>query len=101
MDKVQHIVLVRFKPDVTQAQADGFLKLLAGLQGKIPGLEQFAGGPYSSPEGLNHGYTHGFVMRFASAAARDNYLPHPEHECAKQAILPFVEAVVAFDFVEA
>jgi hypothetical protein len=37
-------------------------------------------------------------MTFQSAAARDAYLPHPAHEEVKQAILPCIDEVIAFDF---
>ena len=98
MAKVKHIVLLEFKTGTSGEQIAGFFRSLAGLRREVPGLEDFAGGPYSSPEGLNQGYTHGFVMTFASAAARDRYLPHPAHERVKGEIVPHVEAIVAFDF---
>lgn len=97
---IQHMVLVKFKDDVEPPQIDELFQQLAGLQQKIPGMTHFSGGPYASHEGLNQGYTHGFLMTFESAEARDNYLPHPEHERVKAAILPCVDAVVAFDFEE-
>jgi hypothetical protein len=37
-------------------------------------------------------------MTFRDAAARDGYVPHPEHERVKAALGPIIEAVVAFDF---
>jgi hypothetical protein len=95
---MQHIVLVKFKPETTAEKIDEVFSVIAELQNKIDGIENFQGGPYSSHEGLNQGYTHGFIMTFADAAARDAYLPHPEHEVAKSAVFPFVEAVVSFDF---
>jgi hypothetical protein len=61
-------------------------------------LLDFCHGPYSSPEGLNDGFTHGFIMTFESSAARNAYLPHPEHDRAKEFVLPWVERVVVFDF---
>ena len=64
----------------------------------IPGIEDYVSGANCSPEGLNQGYTHGLVMTFTDAAARDAYLPHPDHERVKQAVLPHVESVVVFDF---
>ena len=72
------------------------------MKGKVPGLLSFAGGPYSSPEGLNKGYSHAFHMTFADAEARDAYLPHPEHEKVKRVALAQlaggIDGVVAFDF---
>ncbi|MAU06345.1 MAG: stress protein, partial [Deltaproteobacteria bacterium] len=58
----------------------------------------FSGGPYTSDEGLNQGYTHGFIMTFIDVEARNHYLPHPEHQHVKTAILPAVGDVIAFDF---
>jgi hypothetical protein len=47
---------------------------------------------------LADGLTHGFVMTFKDAAARDSYLPHPEHEKFKALVLPYIEKVVVFDY---
>ena len=33
----------------------------------------------NSPEKKNLGFTHVYVLTFENAAARDAYLPHPEH----------------------
>jgi hypothetical protein len=98
MPDMKHIVLMKFKPATSTAQIAGFFRDLKALKTLIPGIKDFVGGPYSSAEGLNQGYTHGFVMTFVSAAARDVYLPHGEHEKVKNAIIPHVEAIVAFDF---
>ena len=98
MPAIQHIVLLKFKPDVSADTISELFSQLKELKQLIPGIRSFAGGPYSSEEGLNQGYTHGFSMEFESAEARDSYLPHPEHERVKAAILPCIESVIAFDF---
>lgn len=98
MPGIQHLVLVKFKPEVDNDTIEKLFAQLEELKQLIGGISYFAGGPYSSHEGLNQGYTHGFVMTFDSVEARDAYLPHPEHERVKEAILPHVDGVVAFDF---
>lgn len=99
---IHHLVVLKLKKNVKPADVAAAFAGLAGLQKKVPGLLSFSGGPYSSPEGLNQGYTHGFAMTFRDRAARDGYLPHPEHEKVKAQILPLLEdglkSVVAFDF---
>ena len=99
---ITHMVLLELRRDVPQAEIDGIFADLAGLQRSIRGITSFAGGPYSSPEGLQRGYTHGFCMTFESAAARDAYLPHPAHEKVKARVLKALEGGVAgalaFDF---
>ena len=52
---------------------------LEGLRTVCPASSVAPGGQPASPEGLNQGYTHGFVMTFADAAA-NHYLTHPDHE---------------------
>ena len=96
MKQVQHLVLLSFKPG-QDVHAPALYAALTELR-KLPGMLDFRGGPYSSPEGLNSGFTHGFVMTFADAAARDHYLVHPEHEKLKAKFLPMIEKVIAFDF---
>lgn len=98
MPMIQHMVLVQIKPEVTPAKITEIFDSLAQLPELIPGITYFAGGPYSSPEGLNQGYTHGFLITFESVEARDNYLPHPEHERVKAELLPCINGVIAFDF---
>jgi hypothetical protein len=94
------MVVVRFKPGVPAATVAELFAELGRLRQRIDGIEHFSWGPYASPEGLSGGFTHGFLMTFRDAAARDAYLPHPEHERVKRAILPHVEGVIAFDFEE-
>ena len=50
------------------------------LKNKIPGILSFEYGVNNSPENLNKGFTHVYLLTFENAAARDTYLPHPEHK---------------------
>ncbi len=95
--KIYHVVLVKFPASKTHRAAE-LLAALEAFRQRLPGFLSLTGGPYSSPEGLNQGYTHGLVMTFADTATRDIYLTHPGHEKIKQAFLPDLEGVVAFDF---
>jgi len=99
---IYHMVLFKVRPDVERATIDAVFRELAALEGRIPGLLSFAGGPYSSAEGLNRGYDWGFCMTFDSARSRDAYLPHPAHEVVKGHVLEILDGgldgVVAFDF---
>ncbi len=55
MSQIQHIVLCKIKPEVTTEKVTELFRLLTKLQQVIPGITYFAGGAYSSPEGLNQG----------------------------------------------
>jgi hypothetical protein len=95
---VKHIALIRFKPATSQAKIKEVFDILGRLPAVIPGILDYCAGPNTSPEGLDQGFTHAFIMTFKDAAARDTYLPHPEHEKAKQLVLPHVDSAVVFDF---
>src|SRR5688500_6575708 len=97
MSTMHHMVILRFKPGKEDSAAKLFAAL-AELKNRLPGTLHFAGGPYSSQEGLNQGFTHGFLMTFKDAASRDHYLDHPDHEKVKNQFLPSIDGIVAFDF---
>jgi hypothetical protein len=96
------MVLLRFRRDAAKQDIERVFAGIAAMKGKTPGLLTYAGGPYSSGEGLNKGFTHGFCMSFTDAKARDAYLVHPEHERVKKDVLALLDGgldgVVAFDF---
>ena len=98
MSKIKHIALIKFKDSTTPEQIEQVFEQIMDLSEAVPGVEDYVSGANNSPEGLNDGFTHGFVMTFTDAAARDAYLPHAEHERVKTAVLPYVERVVVFDF---
>ena len=98
MSKVKHIGLVKFKEGTSEEQINDLFSQLLDLSESVAGIEDYVSGPNTSPEGLNEGFTHGFVMTFTDAAARDAYLPHPDHERAKQTFLPLIDKIVILDF---
>ena len=96
---IQHIVLLKLKPDATAEQKAALLDGLIALKDKISGIESVSGGDDNSPEGKQHGFNWGFVMTFADADARDAYLPHPDHEALGQDLLrPIVDDVLVLDY---
>ena len=88
MTAVQHIVLLKLR---SSCNVSALMGALAGLRALIPGILSFSAGANTSAEGLSRGYTHGFIMLFESPAARDAYLPHPEHERVKGLVLAELE----------
>jgi hypothetical protein len=96
---VRHYGMFQFHPEITPEQIDECFTEMVGMVGRIPGLLSMEHGPYDSTEGLNDGFTHGFVMTFDTIASRDAYLPHPEHERVKLIVVPRLARVIVFDFV--
>ena len=98
MSNVNHIVLLKFQPEVSDEQITQLFQDLANLKNTIPGIVDFTGGPNNSSEALNLDFTHGFSMIFTDVAARDAYLPHPDHEAFKVAVLPLIAGILVFDY---
>ncbi len=96
---IEHIVLLTLKSDTTEPQIQTLNDALLKMGKEIPGIEEISTGINNSPEGKNHGFTYGFIVRFRDAAARDAYLPHPVHrQVAGEYLRPIVDDVLVFDY---
>jgi hypothetical protein len=99
---IHHLVLFRFRGDLPPEAVPAMFAELWTLPERIDGITDLRGGPDCSREGLSKGFTHGFCMTFRDAAARDAYLPHPEHQRVVDLLLPMLEGgldgVITFDF---
>ena len=98
MPQVKHYGCFEFTDETSEEQIAACFTAMDSMVGRIPGLLDFHYGPYDSAEGLNDGFTHGFIMTFESPQARDSYLPHPIHEEVKDIVVPQLKRFVVFDF---
>lgn len=99
MAKINHVVLFGWTAEATEPQKLACAEALAGLKAIIPGILAYSGGDQNSPEAPGQGIDFGFVMTFADAAARDAYLPHPEHQrVIRDYIAPILRQVQVFDY---
>jgi hypothetical protein len=76
---VRHILFIKVSPQATAEKFAEVIRSFRDLTKKIDGILSFEYGENNSSEGLNQGMTHAIVLTFVDAAARDAYLPHPEH----------------------
>lgn len=76
---IRHIVLVRFRPDVSGARIDALFAELHAIEGKVPGLLSITSGRSESPEQMERGYMHGFVVDFEDWDGLAAYQVHPDH----------------------
>ena len=97
---VRHVVVFKYKPGTSAAQIRQVTEALRGLQSRIPGIVAFEDGVNNSPEGKDLGFTHVHLMTFENAAARDGYLPHPEHAKFGQLLgqLGVIDGVFVVDY---
>ena len=96
--KVRHVVCFQYKEGTTKEKIAEIGRAFRGLKGKISGIVSFEMGENDSPEGLNKGFTHCYIVTFENAAARKGYLPHPEHKKFVELLKPHMEDVFVIDF---
>lgn len=77
---IRHIVLTKFREDVSEDTISGIYAELAALTDTLPGAGQFTGGRSKSPEQIERGYMHGFVIDFDSWEALQHYADNPQHK---------------------
>lgn len=98
MKALRHVVMFGFTPDTTPVRIDEIVARFTALKEQIDGVEALEWGTNVSPEGLDQGLTHCFLLTFATEAARDAYLPHPDHLAFVDFVKPHVAHVTVLDF---
>jgi hypothetical protein len=96
--KLRHVVLFKFKDDAEPAAVEKAIEAFAALPDKIPQIKEFEWGTNNSPEGLNKGLTHCFLLTFDSEEGRDIYLPHPDHKAFGALLGDILEDVTVVDY---
>ncbi len=95
---LRHVVMFGFKDGTSAAEIDEIVRRFAGLKDEVPDIEAFEYGENNSPEGLNDGLSHCFLLTFPSTQARDAYLPHPRHKAFADWVGQWVAKVVVVDY---
>ncbi len=95
---LRHIVLFDFKDSVPADSITIIEKAFGNLPNQIPEIHSFEWGLNNSPEGLNKGFKHCFLVTFLSEEDRALYLPHPAHQAFVDLIGPSVEDVLVLDY---
>ena len=93
-----HVVSLKFKDGASQEQIHEVEEAFAALKSKVPGVRTLHYGTNVSPEHLNKGYTHCFVLTFDSQKDRDAYLVDPAHKAFGKTLGPVMGDVMVIDF---
>ncbi|NJS39215.1 MAG: Dabb family protein [Rhodobacteraceae bacterium] len=96
---IRHIVLMRARPTVTEADIAAIFADLHALS--LPGILAIHSGRSESPEGIERGYLHGFTVDFSDWDALAAYQAHPDHKRAGAALIAASEGgldgILVFD----
>jgi len=96
--RVFHVVAFKFKDDATKEQIDKVCRDFRNLKKKIPEVLGYKAGVNNSPENLNKGFNHCFILTFKDAKARDAYLVHPAHKEFAKSLGGLIADVFVIDF---
>lgn len=77
---IRHIVLIRFRDTVSEAEIAALFADLHPIRDQVAGIGAIHAGRSESPEQIERGYLHGFTVDFDSWAALAAYQAHPDHQ---------------------
>lgn len=99
---IRHIVLITFKPEITDDHIAELFAELASVQTQLSGMLAVTSGRSESPEKMERGYLHGFVADFADWDALQAYQNNESHQRlgAKlvKAAVGGKEGILCFDY---
>lgn len=96
--KLRHVVCFKYKDGTSDAKIAEINEAFRALKQKIEGITHFEMGTNNSPEGLNKGFTHCYLVTFDSEESREKYLPHPAHKAFVGLLKPHLDDVYVIDY---
>ena len=96
--QLRHFVCFQYKAEVAKAKIAEVEKAFVALEKKIDEIKAFEKGTNNSPEGLNKGFKHCYLITFESEKNRDAYLVHPAHKKFVELVGPVLEDVFVVDY---
>lgn len=95
---LRHVVMFKFKASSKPADIKKIETAFADLANKIALIKDFEWGTNNSPENLNQGLTHCFLVTFTSEKDRDAYLVHPDHKAFVDVLRPHLDKATVLDY---
>ena len=95
---LRHVVMFQFKESSSEKDVQRIEKAFAELPKKIDAIHSFEWGKNNSPEELNDGLTHCFLVTFRTEKDREVYLPHAAHQEFVSILKPHLEKVLVIDY---
>jgi hypothetical protein len=95
---LRHIVMYKFKDDVSPTQLQEVIDAFAALPKKVNTIIGFEHGTNVSKEGKSEGFTHVFVVTFKNEKDLADYLVHPAHADYVKVVQGRRDKVIVFDY---
>ncbi len=95
---LRHVVMFKFKDASSATDVKKVEDAFRALSGKLSTIKNFEWGTNNSPENLNQGLTHCFLVTFSNEKDRDDYLVHPDHKAFVEVLKPHLDKVTVMDY---
>ena len=95
---LRHAVYFGFKESSSKEDIKGVVDAFRALPGSIEEIIDFQNGENNSPEKLDDGFTHCFLLTFADEKGREVYLPHKDHKAFGAVLGPHLDKVFVIDY---
>lgn len=96
--ELRHVVMFGWKAGADTSAIKSAVNAFRKLPHQINVIKKFEWGINNSPEKLNQGLTHCFLLTFATEKDRDEYLVHPAHKAFTQLLPNLLDKVTVFDY---
>ena len=95
---LRHVVMFGWQEGTDATYINTIVTAFSNLPKKITEVKAFEWGTNNSPENLNKGLTHCFLLTFNTEAERDYYLIHPDHKAFTKLLNASLDKVTVFDY---
>jgi hypothetical protein len=95
---LRHVVLFGWKANADSVTVAKAISAFNELPQKIKLIHKMEWGANNSPENLNNGLTHCFLLTFKSEKDRDAYLVHPDHKAFTLLLPTILDKVTVVDY---
>jgi len=96
--ELRHVVLFGWKDKADTSLINKAVQTFNKLPSQINTIKKFEWGINNSPEKLNNGLTHCFLLSFGSEKDRDDYLVHPAHKAFTTLLPNILDKVTVLDY---
>ena len=96
--ELRHVVLFGWTAKADSVAIGKIVRAFKELPNQIKTIKKFEWGENNSPEKLNNGLTHCFLLTFSSEKDRDEYLVHPAHTAFTKLLPGLLEKVTVVDY---
>ena|SRR4026208_349576 len=96
--ELRHVVLFGWKANADSAAIKKVVAAFSALPNQIKTIKSYEWGVNNSPEKLNQGLTHCFLLTFSTEKDRDDYLVHPAHKAFTELLPNVLDKVTVLDY---